>query len=99
MIFLINLLKFVNTLLTVYLWIVVAAAVITWVNPDPGNPIVRFLRGITEPVFYRIRRIIPTNFGGIDIAPMILIFAIMFIQYVVISGLVSYLVKPALGIE
>lgn len=59
----INILNFINMILTVYLWIVVAAAVITWVNPDPANPIVRFLRGVTEPVFYRIRRVIPTNFG------------------------------------
>ncbi len=98
MIFLINLLNFINTILTVYLWIVVAAAVITWVNPDPSNPIVRFLRGVTEPVFYRIRRVIPTNFGGVDIAPLILIFAIMFVQYVIISGLVGYLVRPGLGV-
>lgn len=98
MIFLINILNFINMILTVYLWIVVAAAVITWVNPDPANPIVRFLRGVTEPVFYRIRRVIPTNFGGVDIAPLILIFAIMFIQYVIISGLVSYLVRPSLGV-
>lgn len=97
MIFVINILRFVNTLLTVYLWIVVASAVITWVNPDPGNPIVRFLRGVTEPVFYRIRRRIPTNFGGIDIAPMLVIFAIIFLQHVVISGIVSYLVGAAVS--
>lgn len=95
MIFFIRLLGFINTLLTVYMWIVVASAVITWVNPDPANPIVRFLRGVTEPVFYRIRRRIPTSFGGIDIAPMLVIFAIMFVQYVVISGLVTYLMESA----
>ncbi len=92
MIFLIRLLQFVNMVLTAYMWIVIAAAVITWVSPDPRNPIVRFLYGVTEPVLWRIRRMIPTIFGGIDVAPMILIFAILFLQYVVIDGLINALV-------
>ncbi|CAO0822759.1 YggT family protein [Desulfarculales bacterium] len=88
MILLINLLKFVGWLLDVYTWMVIIAAVITWVNPDPDNPIVRFLRAVTEPVFSRIRKIIPTNFGGMDIAPLLLILALYFLQRVVLSSLV-----------
>ena len=87
MILLINLLKFVDWLLDVYTWVVIIAAVITWVNPDPNNPIVRFLRGVTEPVFKRIRKLIPTNFGGLDIAPLLLILALYFLQRVVLSSL------------
>ena len=81
------------------MWIVIAAAVITWVNPDPRNSIVRFLCGVTEPVLYRIRRLIPTNFGGIDIAPMLLIFAILFLQNVLIGGILDMLVDSAVTIR
>ena len=88
---LINLLDFVDMILGFYMWIVIAAAVITWVNPDPANPIVRFLRAVTEPVLWRIRRVIPTSFGGIDIAPMILIFAIIFVRHVLLSSLAGWL--------
>jgi YggT family protein len=73
------------------MWVVIGSAVISWVNPDPGNPIVRFLRGVTEPVYYRIRRLIPTNFGGIDIAPIILILVIVLLQQVVIGTIVENL--------
>lgn len=89
--FLVKFLQFISSLLTVYMWVVVISAVITWVNPDPYNPIVRFLRAVTEPVFLQIRRLIRTNFSGFDIAPMLVIFAIMFVQFVIIGGLVSTL--------
>lgn len=89
MIFAIKLLQFAGWLLDVYMWVVIAAAVVTWVNPDPSNPIVRFLYGVTEPIYHRIRRLIPTNFGGLDIAPMLLLVAIVFVQRVVISGLMT----------
>ena len=71
---------------------VIASAVITWVNPDPMNPIVRALRGLTEPAYRQIRRVIPTNFGGLDIAPMLLILAILFLQEVVIRSLKGWMV-------
>lgn len=88
-VFIEKILLFINWVLGAYMWVVIAAAVITWVSPDPSNPIVRFLYGVTEPVLYRIRRLIPTNFGGIDIAPMLLIFAILFVQLVVIDGILT----------
>jgi YggT family protein len=96
MIFAIKLLQFISWVLGAYMWVVIAAAVITWVSPDPSNPIVRFLFGVTEPVLYRIRRLIPTNFGGIDIAPMLLIFAILFVQHVVISGILNLIAGPVI---
>ncbi len=89
--FIVNLLLFVDYILTIYMFIVVAAALITWVQPNPYNPIVRFLFQVTEPVYARIRRFIPTNFGGFDVAPMILIFAIIFIQRVGITSLIQML--------
>ncbi len=98
MVFAIKLLQFISWVLGAYMWVVIAAAVITWVSPDPSNPIVRCLFGVTEPVLYRIRRLIPTNFGGLDIAPMLLIFAILFLQWVVIEGLLTLIVGSPIGV-
>ena len=77
-----------------YMWVVIIAAVISWVNPDPSNPIVRILRGLTEPVFRRIRRFIPTNFGGLDIAPLLVILVIVFIRSVLLRSLINFIASP-----
>jgi YggT family protein len=73
--------------LTFYMWIVVAWAVLSWVSPDPYNPIVRFINTATEPVFYQIRKRLPVNFGGLDISPVIVILAILFLQTFVVNSL------------
>ena len=78
--FLFALAKLVEILLGVYMWIVIGRAILSWVNPDPYNPIVRFLHDVTEPVLARIRRIIPAYGGGMDFSPMILILAIYFLM-------------------
>lgn len=78
--FLFALAKLVEILLGVYMWIVIGRAILSWVNPDPYNPIVRFLHEVTEPVLSRIRRMIPAISGGIDFSPMILILAIYFLM-------------------
>lgn len=83
----------IDVVLTLYMWILVIRALISWVNPDPYNPIVRFLSGITDPLLYRVRRILPLSFGGIDLTPMILILAIIFLQ----SFLVPTLRQIAIG--
>jgi YggT family protein len=69
-----------NMVIGLYIWIVIIAALITWVKPDPYNPIVQILYKLTEPVYALIRRYIPTNFGGMDIAPLILILGLQFFQ-------------------
>jgi YggT family protein len=79
--FLIALARVIDAALTIYMWIVIAGAVLSWVNPDPYNPIVRFIRNVTEPVLYRIRRSLPVSFSGIDFSPIVVIFAIMFLKY------------------
>ncbi len=79
--------RILDAALFIYMWIVIISALISWVNPDPYNPIVRFLRGATEPVYRIIRKYIPTVFGGIDIAPLIVIFAIMFLRYFLVNTL------------
>ena len=78
--FLLALAKLVEILLGVYMWIVIGRAILSWVNPDPYNPIVRFLHDVTEPVLSRIRRMVPTFGGGMDFSPMILILAIYFLM-------------------
>ena len=69
-----------HAILSIYFWIVIGRAVISWVNPDPYNPIVRFLYNATEPVFSRIRRILPLQFGGIDFTPIALLIIIGVLQ-------------------
>ncbi|WP_029523404.1 YggT family protein [Persephonella sp. KM09-Lau-8] len=79
--------RILDIALTIYMWIVIISALLSWVNPDPHNPIVRFLYNATEPVYRKIRKIIPTVYGGIDIAPIIVLFIIMFLQYFLVPSL------------
>jgi len=74
-------------LLNAYMWILVARALISWVNPDPYNPIVRFLYAATEPVLYRLRRILPLYAGGIDFSPIVVLVAIIFLQQFAVQSL------------
>ena len=67
--------------LFLYMWVIIISALITWVQPNPYNPIVLFLERITEPVLRPIRRFLPPM--GLDISPVIAIFAIMFIRMVI----------------
>lgn len=76
-----------NYALSIYFWIVIAGAVLSWVSPDPYNPIVRFINTATEPVFYQIRKRLPVTFGGLDISPIIVILAIKFLQIFVVNSL------------
>jgi YggT family protein len=77
-----------NSLLTLYFWILLAAAVLSWVNPDPNNPIVRFLRAVTDPVLYRVRRALPFVYaGGIDFSPLLVMLAIQFVKIFVVQSL------------
>jgi YggT family protein len=65
--------------LKLYMWIIVARAVLSWVNPDPYNPIVRFIHNVTEPVLYPIRRRLPVSYAGMDFSPIIVFLAIIFL--------------------
>jgi YggT family protein len=69
-----------SSILTIYFWIVIIAALLTWIEPNPYNPIVRFLYSVTEPVFDWIREHLPVFFGGIDFSPIIVIIVIEFLQ-------------------
>ncbi len=69
-----------QAILSIYFWIVIGRAIISWVNPDPLNPIVRFLHNATDPVFDRIRRIIPLQFGGMDFTPIFVLIVLGVLQ-------------------
>ncbi len=81
--------KILSIVLTLYMWVIIIRAIISWVNPDPFNPIVRILYQITEPVLWRIRRLIPLHFGGIDFSPIILILVIIFLQNFLVNSLIE----------
>jgi len=80
--FLIALAKVLQIVLTFYMYIIIAQAILSWVSPDPYNPIVRFIHSVTEPVLYRIRSRLPVMFSGIDFSPVIVILGIVFLQSV-----------------
>ena len=85
-----------NSLLTLYFWILLAAAVLSWVNPDPNNPIVRFLRAVTDPVLYRVRRALPFVYaGGIDFSPLVVMLGIQFVKMVVVQSLYELALRIA----
>ncbi|RUM87229.1 MAG: YggT family protein [Thermodesulfatator sp.] len=77
--FLMALARVLDMVLTLYLWIIIIRALISWVNPDPYNPLVRFLYQITEPVLWRVRRVIPP-ISGLDLSPVVVILGIVFLQ-------------------
>lgn len=65
---------------SLYKWVIIISALLSWVNPDPYNPIVQMLYRLTEPAYALVRRFIPTVFGGMDLAPLIIIFALIFLE-------------------
>jgi len=86
--FILALAKLISVVLSAYIWIVIGRAVISWVNADPYNPIVRFLVQVTDPLLLRIRRYVPPM-GGMDLSPMILILAIVFLQSFLVPTLMQ----------
>lgn len=85
---LIALAKICDMVLTLYMYMIIASALISWVNPDPYNPIVRFLHRATDPVLDRIRSKMP-SMGGIDLSPLAVILAIYFLQSFVVRSILE----------
>jgi len=81
--------KIIDIGLTIYMWIIIGRALISWVNPDPYNPIVTFLYRATEPVLAPIRRWIPLRGMGIDISPIIVILVIYFLQMFLVKTMIQ----------
>lgn len=77
---LIGLLSIFNGLIEVYMWVIIIAALLTFVRPDPFNPIVQILYRVTNPAYALVRRFIPTMFNGIDLAPLVIIISLQIAQ-------------------
>ncbi|MBT8332322.1 MAG: YggT family protein [Deltaproteobacteria bacterium] len=73
--------------LVFFMFITIARAVLSWVSPDPYNPIVRFIHNVTEPVLIQIRKRIPMMYGGIDFSPIVVILIIIFLRIFVVNSL------------
>jgi YggT family protein len=87
--FIIALAKIIDIALTIYMWIIIFRALISWVNPDPYNQVVIFLYRVTEPVLQPIRRILPMRNIGIDFSPVIVILVIIFLKYFLVETMIQ----------
>jgi YggT family protein len=86
--------KVLDVVLVIFMWIVIARAILSWVSPDPYNPIVRFIHNITEPVLHQIRKRLPLNFGGIDFSPILVLLAVIFLRQFVVQSLYDLALRP-----
>ncbi len=84
--------QLLHYLLEIYMWIIIIAAIISWVSPDPYNPIVKFLRSATEPVLGRVRKLVGNKFGPIDISPVIVIIVIVLIQRLLAKSIIRHMI-------
>ena len=77
-----------HTLIWLYTWVIIISSLLSWVNPDPYNPIVRTLKALTEPVLWRVRRHLPfTYMGGLDLSPVVVILTLQFLDFVLVRNL------------
>ena len=76
-----------DTVLWLYMWVIIIRALVSWVNPDPWNPIVQFLQRATDPLLYQIRKRLGMGSMGFDFSPIIAILLIMFLQIAVVGSL------------
>ncbi len=88
--FLMGISQILNIVLNIFMWIIIIRALISWVNPDPYNPIVQFLYKVTEPVLHPIRRALPMSGIGIDFSPIIVFLIIIFLQSFLVQTLIDF---------
>jgi len=79
--------KVLEIALNIYMWVIIIRALLSWVNPDPYNPIVQVLARLTEPVLRPIRKLVPPHKIGLDLSPLIATLFIIFLQYAVVDTL------------
>ncbi|PAF48126.1 hypothetical protein BKH46_02105 [Helicobacter sp. 12S02634-8] len=79
-----------HILITLYTWVVIISALITWVRPDPFNPIVVLLTRLTEPLYSRLKAKLPLVFNGIDFTPLVVIVILQFLDMTLVKILLSY---------
>lgn len=85
--------KILDIALGIYMWVIIIRALLSWVNPDPYNPIVQFLYSITEPVMNKVRQLVPMSGIGIDFSPIIVILGIIFLQEFVVKSLGMFAIQ------
>ncbi len=85
--------QILHMIISIYIWVIIIAALISWVRPDPYNPIVQTLYRLTEPAYALVRRYIPTVIGGIDLAPLIIIIALQFIDMFLVRLLMMFAMR------
>jgi YggT family protein len=89
-----------DTLLSVYMFVVIGAVLISWVNADPYNPIVRILHNLTEPVLWRIRKFLPFTYkSGLDFSPVVLLLGVQLLKMAILRILYSLLASMSRGID
>jgi YggT family protein len=82
--------KIIEIAFTLYMWIIIFRAIISWVNPDPYNKLVIFLCRATEPVLRPVRRMWPLRNLGIDLSPVVVILAILFLQFFLVESMMQW---------
>ena len=85
--FVLTIARLLELVINIYIWVIIARALISWVSPDPYNPIVRFLYRVTEPVLRPVRHRMPSLAVGLDLSPMVVILALYFIDWFVVTSL------------
>lgn len=85
--------KILDIALNFFMWVIIIRALITWVNPDPYNPIVQFLNRVTEPILSPIRRLLPTYRIGLDLSPFIAILIIYFMREFLVRSLMEIAIR------
>lgn len=98
--FVMELSKVMSSILELYTYVILVSVLLSWVNPDPNNPIVRLLRQLTEPVFHLARRLLPTALlrTGIDFSPIVVLLAITLIRNVFLRTIFEWGAQLRLGI-
>ncbi len=87
--FIVAVAKIIDLALTIYMWIIIARAIISWVNPDPYNQIVQVLYRVTEPVMAPVRRWLPMRGMGIDLSPLVILLIIFFLQSFLVKSMIE----------
>ena len=80
----------ISMLINLYIWVIIIATLVSWVRPDPYNPIVQILNRLTQPLYAKLRKIMPTTIGGIDLSPLIIIVILKFIDLSIVKILMQY---------
>jgi YggT family protein len=89
--------QLIDIVLGIYMWLIIGRAILSWVNPDPYNPIVRFLYNVTEPVLGFFRRKFPLVYSGLDLAPLVVLLIIFFLQRFVVPTLYELALRISMG--